>query len=58
MEAALPFLAHLAFLGVALGSFLLGILLLTRRSGVWQYLAGPALLLVGVWCLYRAITRF
>ena len=55
MEVALPFMAHLAFLMIALGSFALGFVLLTRRTGAQQFLAAPALLALGVWFLHRVI---
>ncbi len=57
MEVALPFLAHMAFLMVGLGSIALAIALLTRSAGVKQYIMAPALLAFGIWLLHSAVVR-
>ncbi len=57
MEVALPFVAHMAFLMVGLGSLALGVLLLTRSVGAGRFLAAPLLLVIGVWLFYRVIVR-
>ena len=57
MEVALPFVAHMAFLVVALGSFALGVALLFRPSGAQRYFVAPLLLAAGVWLLHSALVR-